>query len=325
MADGAGVLAHEHHDGAEHDLLAVHRGRAAAESGSPLHFGDVFDLHRLHGGTEFDRQLRNLLRGAHAADAADGELLAIAVDDAAAGVFDVAADDVGELADGHVGGLELVEHRLDGDLALMAAVAVDLGHALHGAQHGFDDVLVRFPQAHEAFAFIGGFLLRVFFPMQRVVEDFAEAGADRREAELAAGRQVLHDGGEPLGDELTCAEDVRAVLKLDGDLAEAEFGDGTRVEHAGHAAERHFDGPRDGAFRFLGREGRNSDVHLHLRAGEIRHGVDGQMHERVKPATEKAEGPEQHECALPDGEFEKEIEHKMRKARSGRQRKKACD
>src|SRR5690606_37103148 len=121
VTDDAGVFAHEHHHRAKHDLLAVHGGCAAAEAGTPGDLGDVRHLERFDRSAELHRQLGNLVDRADSADAAHGELLALAADDTTAGVFDVAADDVGEFANRHVGRLELVEHRLDRDLALVPA------------------------------------------------------------------------------------------------------------------------------------------------------------------------------------------------------------
>ena len=142
---------------------------------------------------------------------------------------------------------------------------------------------------------VARFILCVGAIVDAVVEDFAKAGADGREFGQRARRQLFQHSLQTLGDELACAVDVRAVLKLHRHLREAEFRERTHFVHAGQAGERDFDGLGDEFFRFFGGERRDFGVHLHLRRRDVGHGINRQMQRRPETGRQQDDGGQQDE------------------------------
>ena len=114
-----------------------------------------------------------------------------AADDAAAGVLDVLRDEVGQFAERHAHFGERVGLGLNDELLFVSAALVDFGDARHGAQQRLDDVFLDFAQLDQLLQFRRRFVRRVGTVVDVVVEDFAKAGADRRELGQRARRQVV--------------------------------------------------------------------------------------------------------------------------------------
>ena len=149
----------------------------------------------------------------HAADGADGELLAAAADDAAAGVLDVLRDELGQFAERHAHVCQRVGLGLDDELLFVAAALVDFGDARHGAQQRLDDVFLDFAQLHQLLQLGRRLVRRVGAILDVVVKNLAQAGADGRELGQAPGGKLFQHTLQPLGDELARAVNVRAVLE----------------------------------------------------------------------------------------------------------------
>ena len=303
------VLTREHHRDADDGFLSVERGRAGAELGAKLHFRHVLDEQRLDAAGEFHRQVRNVLDRLDAADRADGELLAATVDDAASGVLDVLPDEVGQFAERKVHRHQRLGLGLDDELFLVAAGLVDLGDARHGAQERLDGVLLDFAQRDELLHLCCGLVGGISAVVHAVVEDFAETGRDGRELGERAGGQPFQHALQPLGHELAGAIDVGAVLELKGHLRQAELGDGTHFLDGGQTGQFEFDGLRDELLRFLGGERGDFGVDLHLHAGDVWHGVNGQVEGRPESHAQQGRRAEQDDGALAQGEFKNGRNH----------------
>ena len=268
--DFAAVFAGEHHDGADDGFVAVERGGAGAEFGAELNLGHVLEENRLRARAEFHGKIRDVLDRLHATDGANRELLAAAVDDAAASVLDVLCDERREFAEGEVAFDERRRLRLDDVLPLVAAGAVDLSDAGDGAEKRLDDVFLEFAQDDELFNFSRGFLLRFSTIVHAVVENLAEARADRCEFWEDAGGQEFERALQAFGDELARAVDVGVVFELQRDLREAELRDRAHLFDPRQAGEFELERLGNELFGFFG--GDRAEVVINDRWGkESRH------------------------------------------------------
>ena len=210
-------------------------------------------------------------------------MLAATTDDAAARVLHVVANDMREFAEGHAHTFECLGLWLHHELPLIAARTVDLGDARHGAQQRLDGVFLNLTQLQQLLLLAGRHVLRIGLVIDRVIEDLAQAGADRCEFWRGAFWQILHRGLQALGHELPCSVDVGVVLELQRDLRQAKLRQRAHLFHAGQAGELDFQRARDEALRFLGSERGDLGVDLHLHAGDVRHGIHRQQLGRPQP------------------------------------------
>ena len=124
----------------------------------------------------FTGKLRDFFRRHDTTDAADHELFVTRVNDAAARILDVLADDARQLAHRQTGIAQPVDLRLHHNLFHITAVSVDLGDPGDGAQLRFDDVFLNLPELHQLRFTRRRCLARTGFVIDRVVENFAEPG-----------------------------------------------------------------------------------------------------------------------------------------------------
>ena len=260
------VLALEHDDHAGHDLaLAVARDRALPRLGADDDVGHVAQVDRRAVlGLEHDAlDVRDVLEQA---DAAQVDLLPAAHDDAAAGVGVALLDGLDDVADGQA----VLEQLLGRDQHLvlldLAAEAVDLVDAGDGLEQRRDDPVLDRAQLHRALA----------LALERVLEDLAEAGADRPELGLDARRQLLARHGQALEDDLPRPVGVDAVLEDDDHLREPGLRERAHLLHPRQAAHHLLDGVAHALLDVdRGEPGRLGEDH-HLRVGDVGEGVDGQ-------------------------------------------------
>ncbi len=223
LAHFAAVLTREHQRRSNDGLVTVQCRGAGAELRTERDLGHVLHLQRGHGGAELYRQVADFVPGRHPAHRPDGELLAVAADDAAARVLDVLLDDLRQLAEGHADTLQRLGLRLDHVLLLVAAARVDLGDARHRAEQRLDGVFLDLGQLHELLQLARRLVGRIRLVLNVVVEDLAQTRADRRELRRGTGRQLFDRILESLGNELPGAIDVGAVHELQRDLRQTEL------------------------------------------------------------------------------------------------------
>jgi len=304
FGDGAAVGALEHHDDAEDGFAAaVAGGGALAEFAAQA---DAAERAEQDGraGVGGDGDVFEVGEGGDEADAAEETLLAAALEVAAADVLVIAFEGLDDVADRDAVGDE--EGRVEEDLVLFleTAVGVDLDDAFELAEAGFDEPVEERAELHGAVLFAG-----LGRGLEGELDDFAEAGGDRGEfggesfGELALGLDEALEGlAAGLGEGV-------AVLEDDGDLGEAELGDGADVLLVGEAGEGGLDGGGDVLLDFEGREGGGFGVDLDLVIGEVGDGVDGEIEGGVDADADEGEGEGDDEEAVLDAPGEEAINH----------------
>jgi hypothetical protein len=121
---------------------------------------------------------------------------------------------------------------------------------------------------------------------------------------------------QTLGDQLTGAVNVRAVLELKRHLRETEFRDGTHFLDTRQTGEFTLERLRDKLFRFFGGERGDFGVHLDLNAGNVRHGVDGQMSRRPEARAKQRDSAKQNDGPLTQRKFEDAVNHGVKVSES---------
>ena len=205
---GAAQAQHQALDGLG---LAVAGDRAVAGEGADAHLGYVADPHDAAGaGLEHD--------GAHVVEGLDGALGAhqqglLAFAQAAGAVVAVVGLEGGlQGGEGEATGGQGGRVGADLEAAYLAAQAVHVGHAGHGAQLGADRPVEQ-----------GALLLQRNRPFDGEHEHLAQRRGDRGEAAGGAGGQVAHHAGEALADLLAGPVDVGAVLEVERDVGQRVF------------------------------------------------------------------------------------------------------
>ena len=123
-------------------------------------------------------------------------------------------------------------------------------------------------------------------PVQRVLEDLAEAGRERAELRVDPAWQLLPHGGESLEDDLAGPVRVDTVLEDHDHLGQAGLGDGADLLHAWQAAQVLLDGKADAGLHVHGGEARGLRQDHDLGVGDVGEGVDG----KVLPGHDAADG-----------------------------------
>ena len=298
FGDVTAVLSREHHRGSDDGFVAVEGRGAGAEARSGFDVGHIPDQDRLHARAEFQGQGGDFLRVADPAHRANGELLAASADDAPARILDVLGDQVRQFAESHTHGFERAGLGLNHELPLVAAAAVDLRDAADAAQQGPDGVLLNLTQLDELLQFGGGLVRGAREVADAVIKNLSKAGADGRELRRSSRGQSLKHALQPFRSELTRAVDVRILAEVQGHLRETELRQGPHFLHPRQTRHLAFDDLGDELLRFLGGECRDFGVDLNLNAGDVRHGVNGQVERRPRSGREQRNRPQKHHRAL---------------------------
>ena len=160
------------------------------------------DRYTLRGGSDHDPA--EVVQAAYQPTGADHELLAVVLDVAAAGVGIGFFERAYHLRHRNAGGLQALRIEHDLVLFVLAAEAVHLDDAGHGAQHGGNLPVEYLFQLHE----------RELLAMHHELEDFPEPRADRSQLRPAILRG--HRFGcfpHAFANQLARKIDVRAVLE----------------------------------------------------------------------------------------------------------------
>ena len=107
-------------------------------------------------------------------------MIAAAIDDAAAGVFDIRCNDIGKLAEGHSASRQIFRARLNYKLPFVSPALINVRYPGHNSQQRLDRIFVKLAKLEQLFlGRIGFFLAR--FVGDVVEKNFAQPGADGRE------------------------------------------------------------------------------------------------------------------------------------------------
>ena len=300
------VLAGEHHDGAHHGLLAVHGGCARAQHVANTHGGKISHGQRPHAAGELHRQrtdgfgLHHLGIGAHHQPAPAQR------DGAATGIIGIGGNGAGQFGRRHPGGRQLCQVRLDHILAFQPADAVHFGDAGDLSQHWDNDIFLGFGQGHQMFVLGAGRLqasvmrlgVRRVIPFQRVIENLAQPGGDRCQLRRRTGRQCRHRSRQPFVHHLAGAHHIGAVFIQQGHLRQARTGERAEASETGLAAHQSLDRHRHPRLDLLAGEARHGGVHLHLHAGHIGNGIDGQGDEVIQANRRRNQRRDQHAATV---------------------------
>ena len=306
--DLAGVFADEHEDGAEDDLAAVFGGGAGAEFLAEEDLGDIAHADGLAAALG-DDEGADFSEGGDLAGDADEVLFAGALDVAGADICVVAGERLHDVAEREAVGDEAVGVRGDVKLFHEAADGVDLGDALEITELRAHDPVLELAEIGGGVGGAVGFAGGGGFRLDGEHENLAEAGGEGAHRGIEAGRELCTQRLETLGDELAGEVNVRAVFEDDGDLGETVAGEGARVVEFGQAGHRGLDGEGHALFGFERRVAGGLGVDLDLDVGDVGDGVDGQALKVDYAERGDAEGGEQHQPTVADGELEKIFEH----------------
>jgi hypothetical protein len=218
-------------------------------------------------------------------DASQVGLLPPAHEHAAAGIAVGPLQRVRDLPDG-----EAVLHEpigVDEHLVLLhlPAEAVHLVHARHGLEQRRHDPVLERSQLHRGVA----------LALQRVLEDLAEAGADRAELRRHAWRERLPRRREALEHHLARPPGVGAILEHHHHLGEAGLRERPDLPDAGQAAHRLLDGEADPFLDIHRGEAGSLGEHHHLGVRHVREGVDREAAPGGDAARRQEHGGEEDE------------------------------
>ena len=243
MGDGPAVLADQHQGAADHGLVAVAAGRAAAQFAADPHIGEVADGYR-HAAAAGDHGVGEFVDGVDAGVGAHQIGFARALDIVRANREIGLLQALAQVFVGDAIGGELHRVRLDHILLHVAAQGIHVGHAGHGPQLRAHDPVLHGAQigdlrdlVDQPFSVVGeeaairlparltvadrrAFAARMG-ELDGVVEDFPEARGDRAHLGLGAWRQVGPGPRQPLGDLLAHEVEVGVFLEDRRHLAEA--------------------------------------------------------------------------------------------------------
>ncbi|OQC39631.1 MAG: hypothetical protein BWX64_01605 [Acidobacteria bacterium ADurb.Bin051] len=312
--DDPRVLAHQHHDDADHRLAPPVAGhRPLAEHRRKLHGGDVADGHR---GTRRVVGEDDRADGGQVGEqplAADQVLLSL-VHEVAAAHRAVARPQRGEdLAHREaVGGEPLgVEGHLEG--LQLAAERVHLDDPRHRAELVVDVPVEDRAQLHRGVAPLGRRAPCRAGAVGAHLElvDLAEAGRDRPELRLAVPlRDPLAGDGEPLAHELAGPVDVGPLVEDDGDDREPEAGERADLLDPRQAAHRRLHREGDEPLHLLRREPGAVGEDLHLDVRDVRHRVDRQVEQGVDAEAGEEEPERHHQQAVVEREVDEAADHR---------------
>ncbi len=145
-------------------------------------------------------------------------MFASRVDDAAARVLNVFANDFCEVVNCKARFAKLRDVRLHDDLLDVAAISVDLSDTCNGTQLRLDYIFLHFPERHQLRLPRGRSIWRIRCIVDGVIKYFAEAGRNRNELGCEPGWQRIGRTLQTLGYELTRAVNVALVGELKCDL-----------------------------------------------------------------------------------------------------------
>ena len=298
--DLAGVLAGEHDGGADDGFVAVDGGRAHTGGVADRDAGDI--AHG-HGGAKTSRAQRDagqVLGGADAGVGPDGKGLPAQRHNSAAGVLGIAAHGPEQFRHGHAGLGQLGEIRLHEHLPLMAAYDVDVRQPRCGAKGRTHPRVMQQAEFPQARGLVGR---RLCFRRvtDGVIDDLAQASADRRHHGHGTRRQVAGGLTDALGHELAGAEDVRAVLEDQRDLGETDLGERTELHETRQAREFGLQWDGHAGLDLVSSKGGERGVDLHLRSRDVRHGVHRDAIGRPEAEGTEQQGARQHGAATADG------------------------
>ena len=206
---------------------------------------------------------------------ADQQLLPGALHIACAAIAVVALQRLGHIRQGQAPRKQAVRIGQHVVLLVVAADAVDLGHA--GRQHQLwaNDPFLHLAQTHGIpWAAVG--LCRAGLGAHRVHVDLTQAGADRPHFGLQARRQLAADGRQPLVDEVAGEVEVSPFLEYHRHLRQRVARQGSGVGEFGQPGQGCFHGEGHPLFGFQRRVARSGGVDLDLDVGDVRHRIDGQ-------------------------------------------------
>lgn len=305
----AAVLVHQHDHRARHGVLAI-LGRVAGANGRPdPDRGKIPHQQRLGCARKFHRQRSDLFERFHSRVGTHRYGLPADFDDATAGVLRAAAQNLHELREADARGGELRRVRLDDELSLVTADRIHLRHTRRRAQERFHHGIVQNPQLAQLVRTFLRFVRRVFAIPQRVVDDFAETGADGGEHRRDIGRQAVARVRESLADELAQPVDIDVVLERHRHLGKAELRKRAQLHHVGEAGHLDFDWNRDERLDLLGRERADRGVDLHLRVRDVRHRVDGDAEGRPDPDRREHDRGKRDQGATTQGKLDEPFQH----------------
>ena len=161
-------------------------------------------------------------------------------------------------------------------MLLITTDGVHFGHTLRGAKQRLDGVVVKQAKLPQLLRVVGGRSGCAGSVAQRVVNDFAQTGADRRKRRGHVARQPVASAVQSLRHELPQPIDVHAVLERHRDLRKPELGERPQFHHVGQARHFYLHRHRYQRFDFLGSQCRHLRVYLNLRVGNVGHGIDRQ-------------------------------------------------
>src|SRR5204863_2496787 len=182
----------------------------------------------------------NFFRRVHSTNTANHELFATRVNDPTSGILDILSNDSREVVNGETGIAYLVDLRLDDDLLDEPTVSIDLRHTSHSTQLRFDDVFLELPELHQLRFTRGRRIGCVHGVVERVIENFAEAGRNRYELRRQSGWQRISCASQTLGHKLTRTINIGLVGELQRDLRQAEPRKRSHLGYTSETAERHF-------------------------------------------------------------------------------------
>src|SRR5207244_7470541 len=100
----------------------------------------------LYAVGKFHLEILDIFESVCARHGTDTQLTTTALNDAAAGVFNVRSDDLGKLTECHPAPCQSFRARLNHKLSFVAAAFVNLGNAGHSSEQGFNRVFVDLAQ-----------------------------------------------------------------------------------------------------------------------------------------------------------------------------------
>ena len=269
-----GIFPHQHHGGAHHRFLAVAGGGSGAQLLANGHFSYIGypDWRTIPVG---NHHLFNIANGGQLPGRAHQQLLAVAFDIAGAAIGVIGPQGADQFIHRDAELQQPLGRRRDVVLLVVAANGVDLDHAGHLGQLGFDDPVLDLPQCRS----VQRTAIRLSGAGQGfygVHEDLAKTGGDGTHLRLQPGWQRALDGAQSLIDQIAGEIDVRAFLEHHRDLGQAVAGQGPGIGQVGQAVQGRFHREGDALLCLQGRIARCLGVDLYLDIGDIRHRVDGQ-------------------------------------------------
>ena len=305
--DDARVLTSQHEDGAEHDLLAVLRRRAGAQSRPDNDIRDIGDPDR-YTAARGDDDLRQVVGVGRLTRHTNEDLFTAALDIARAGIGVVAFERFDHVGHRQFERRQSVGVRRHMILLGIAADSVDLGNARDGPHLRADHpVMQRAQFGRRPGRAIG--LAGTGFGFDRIHEDFTEPGGDWPHLRFDTRRQLRLGRLNAFVDELAREKDIGAVLEHYGDLAEPVSRDRTGIVEPRQSGDGGLDRKGNALLGLQRGEAFRFGVDLYLDVGDVGHSVDREFGRAPKPERAEQRDGAEHKPALPDREADDAGEH----------------